>query len=128
MSNIPLNILDEYAKVLSYKQAKKLYESKINEKYKKVIYKGSEYQNKNSFSICLSNDMLNEAGINVNTALARYVDKHQLQYNCIKEGVKLYTPLVDNYISLLEHLMSDGITKKTLCENVDESTKAYLQN
>lgn len=126
--SIPLNILDEYAKIISYKQAKCLYESKLNKKYTKIIYKGTEYQNKNSFAICLNKDMLNEAGITVSKALARYVTKHNLQYNCINEGVYLYTPLVDNYISLLENLMSDGISKKTLCENVDKHTAEYLQN
>ena len=80
MNKIPLHILDEYAKVLSYKQAKKLYESKLQEKFKKVIYKGTEYQNKNSFCVYLNNNILNEANISVNTVLARYVSKHGLQF------------------------------------------------
>ena len=127
MSNIPLHVLNEYAKLLSYKQAKKLYENKCNQKYKKVINKGTEYQNKNSYSIYLDNYVLNEANLNVNTALARYVVKHQLQYNLVKEGVYFYTPLTDNYMSLLEHLVKDGVAKKALCQDADENTAAYIK-
>lgn len=128
MSHIPLHVLNEYAKVLSYTQAKKLYENKCNQKYKKIIYKGTEYQNKNSYSVYLDNYVLNEADLSVNTALARYVNKHQLQYNIVKEGVYFYTPLADNYMSLLEHLINDGVSKQALCQDADENTAKYIQN
>jgi len=38
--NIPLQILDEYAKSLTNKQAKMLYEHKLNKKYKKQLNEG----------------------------------------------------------------------------------------
>lgn len=128
MSNIPLQVLDEYAKSISYKQAKRLYEAKCDNTYKKKIYKGTQYQNKNSFSIYLDNFVLNEANISVNKALSRYVCKHNLQYNIVKEGVYFYTPLADNYMSLLENLVNDGIDKNALIQEVDESTSAYIKN
>lgn len=127
MSNIPLQVLDEYAKSISYKQAKRLYEAKCDNTYKKKIYKGTQYQNKNSFSIYLDNFVLNEANLSVNKALAKYVNKHNLQYNIVKEGVYFYTPLADNYMSLLENLVNDGIDKTALIQEVDESTSAYIK-
>lgn len=128
MRNIPLHILDEYAKSISYKQAKRLYEAKCDNTYKKKIYKGTQYQNKNSFSVYLDNFVLNEANLTVNKALSRYVNKHCLQYNIVKEGLYLYTPLADNYMSLLEHLVKDGVSKEALSQDVDEGTSSYIQN
>lgn len=127
MSNIPLHVLDEYAKQISYKQAKRLYESKLNKKYKKTIYKGTEYQNKNSFSIYLDNSVLNEANISTNTALARYAAKYNLQYNCVNEGLYFYTPLAENYMQLINHLVADGINKDALANNADKSISSYIK-
>ena len=106
--NIPLNILDEYAKTISSKQVKMLYESKCNKKFKKALYENMKYQNDNSFSIYLNDFTLDEAHSSVDKALVRYVRKHKLQYNKVSDGVYFYTPLEENYISLLENLVQDG--------------------
>lgn len=126
--NIPLNILDEYAKTISSKQVKMLYESKCNKKFKKALYENMKYQNDNSFSIYLNDFTLDEAHSSVDKALVRYVRKHKLQYNKVSDGVYFYTPLEKNYISLLENLVQDGFDIDLLKENVDsQKATVYLE-
>ena len=127
--NIPLNILDTYAKTISTKQANMLYENKCNKKYKKPLYEHLKYQNDNSYKIYLNSFTLDEANLNVDKALARYVNKHQLQYNVVDDGVYLYTPMAENYMSLLEHLVNDGFDVNVLKNIVDtDSAVKYLES
>ena len=127
--NIPLNVLDEYAKVLTTKQSNMLYENKCNKKYKKVLYEDKKYQSNSSYRIYLNAYTLDEANINVTKALARYVSKYNLQYNVVNDGVYLYTPLAENYMGLLENLVNDGFNVEALKNvvNVNEARK-YLDN
>lgn len=127
--NIPLHILDEYAKTISQKQVNMLYENKCNKKYKKALYEDLKYQNDNSYSIYLNDFTLDEAELSVKKALVRYVNKHKLQYNVVSDGVYFYTPLEENYIALLEDLVNDGLDVDTL-KNIVEDQKAavYLEN
>lgn len=126
--SIPLNILDEYAKTISSKQVKMLYESKCNKKYKKVLYENMKYQNDKSYSIYLNDFTLDEANSSVDKALVRYVNKYKLQFNKVSDGVYLYTPLEENYISLLENLVQDGFDIDLLKENVDsQKATVYLE-
>ena len=127
--NIPLNVLDEYAKTISSKQVNILYESKCNKKFKKALYEGMEYQNDNSYSIYLNAYTLDEAKSSVDKALVRYVNKHKLQYNVVDDGVYLYTPMAENYMSLLENLVQDGFDVEVLKTIVDTQEAAvYLEN
>lgn len=127
--NIPLNILDEYAKTISSKQANMLYESKCNKKFKKALYEGMEYQNDDSYSIYLNAYTLDEAKSSVDKALVRYVNKYKLQYNVVDDGVYLYTPMAENYMGLLENLVQDGFDVEVLKTIVDtQSAVVYLEN
>ena len=127
--NIPLNILDEYAKIISSKQANMLYESKCNKKFKKALYEGMEYQNDDSYSIYLNAYTLDEAKSSVDKALVRYVNKYKLQYNVVDDGVYLYTPMAENYMGLLENLVQDGFDVEVLKTIVDtQSAVVYLEN
>lgn len=127
--NIPLNILDEYAKTISSKQANMLYESKCNKKFKKALYEGMEYQNDDSYSIYLNVYTLDEAKSSVDKALVRYVNKYKLQYNVVDDGVYLYTPMAENYMGLLENLVQDGFDVEVLKTIVDtQSAVVYLEN
>ena len=126
--NIPLNVLDEYAKVLTTKQSNMLYENKCNKKYKKELYENKKYQSNSSYKLYLNSYILNEANINVNTALARYVSKYNLQYNVVDNGVYLYTPMAENYMGLLENLIHDGFNKDALKNVVNtKAAKDYLE-
>jgi len=127
--NIPLNILDNYAKTISTKQANMLYEHKCNKKYKKSLYENLKYQNDNSYKLYLDSFTLDNINLSVNEALAKYVNKHQLQYNVVDSGVYLYTPEPENYLSLLENLVHDGMDMNILKEivNYDGAIK-YLEN
>ena len=127
--NIPLNVLDEYAKTISSKQANMLYESKCNKKFKKALNEGMEYQNDDSYSIYLNAYTLDEAKSSVDKALVRYVNKYKLQYNVVDDGVYLYTPMAENYMGLLENLVQDGFDVEVLKTIVDTQEAAvYLEN
>lgn len=121
--NIPLSVLDTYARTISSKQSNMLYETKCNKKYKKKLYENMKYQNDDSYSLFLSNYTLDENNSSVEQALLKYVNKNGLQYNVISEGVYFYTPFIDNYLSLLEDLEHDGFDKKILNELADPSLK-----
>ena len=126
--NIPLNILDEYAKVISSKQANMLYENKCQKKYKKHLYEDKAYQSDNNYHLYLSSYTLDEANSSVEKALIRYVSKHKLQYNIVDDGVYLYTPLPESYMSLLEHLVRDGFNVDALKHVVDnDAAVVYLE-
>ena len=43
--NISLSILDKYAKILSHKQVSRLYESKVNKKYKRMLLEEQNIDN-----------------------------------------------------------------------------------
>ena len=107
MRNIPLNVLDEYAKLLTPKQVNKLYESKCNKKYKKPLYENKQYQSKDNYSVYLTNYILEKANSSITKVLTSYVNKFKLQYNIINEGVKLYTSNPLNYKELIEKLIDD---------------------
>lgn len=126
--NIPLNILDEYAKVISSKQANMLYENKCQKKYKKRLYEDKAYQNDSNYHLYLSSYTLDEANSSIEKALIRYVSKHKLQYNIVDDGVYLYTPLPESYMSLLEHLVKDGFNVDALKHVVDnDAAVVYLE-
>lgn len=126
--NISLQILDEYAKVITAKQANMLYESKCKKKFKKQLNEGMEYQNNDNFKVYLDLFTLDEANSSVEKALARYVNKYKLQYNVIKEGLYLYTPYEENYEGLLENLYNDGFDVEALKENVSsQSGRVFLE-
>lgn len=127
--NIPLNILDEYAKVISSKQANMLYESKCNKKYKKPLYENKKYQSDDNYNLYLSSFTLDEANSSIEKALSKYVSKHNLQYNIVDDGVYLYTPMAENYMSLLENLVNDGFNVEALKNIVDtQAAVVYLEN
>ena len=126
--NIPLNLLDEYAKAISSKQANMLYENKCHKKYKKHLYEDKKYQSDDNYHIYLNSYTLDEAHSSVETALSRYVSKYKLQYNVVDDGVYLYTPLPENYMSLLENLVNDGFNKEALKNIVDmPAAVVYLE-
>ena len=126
--NIPLNILDEYAKTISSKQANLLYESKCHKKYKKPLYEDKKYQSDNNYKIYLNTFTLDEANSSIEKALVRYVNKHHLQYNVVNDGVYLYTPMAENYMSLLENLVNDGFNPNVLKNIVDtQAAVVYLE-
>ena len=127
--NIPLNILDEYAKVISSKQANMLYESKCNKKDKKPLYENKKYQSDDNYKLYLNSFTLDEANSSVEKALSKYVSKHNLQYNIVDDGVYLYTPMAENYMSLLENLVNDGFNVEALKNIVDtQAAVVYLEN
>ena len=126
--NIPLNILDEYAKTISSKQANMLYENKCQKKYKKRLYEDKAYQDDSNYHLYLSAYTLDEANSSVEKALIRYVSKHNLQYNVVDDGVYLYTALPENYISLLEHLVKDGFNANALKHVVDNDAAVVYLN
>lgn len=126
--NIPLNILDEYAKTLSSKQVKMLYENKCNKKYKKALYENMKYQNDDSYSLYLSDYVLDEANMSTDKAMIRYINKYDLQYNKVIDGVHFYTPNHNTYIKLLENLVNDGVDIDSLLQVVDDQkSTVYLE-
>ena len=112
--NIPLQILDEYAKSLSTKQAEMLYEHKLNRKYKKSLNEGKEYQTNKNSNIFLTQLMLNEAHMTIGEVIDKFVEKHDLQYNIFNNGIHLYTPYNEDYNMLLSDLVENGFSKDLL--------------
>lgn len=127
--NIPLNILDEYAKIITSNQANMLYENKCNKKYKKKLYENKKYQSDEYYHIHLKNYILNDANISVTEALAKYANKFNLQYNILNDGIKFYTPITENYILLLKNLVNDGFNINSLCSVVEsKNEKKFLKS
>lgn len=128
-NNIPLNILDEYAKCLTTKQANMLYESKLNKKYKKILNEGKEYQSLTNNNIMLDKQTLKEMCLTSGNIIDRYVNKLGLQYNVFNGGIHLYTPLIESYVALLTNLMNEGLTKEKLMSLVyTEKDKNIIKN
>ena len=126
-NNIPLNVLDDYAMTLTTNQVKMLYENKCQKKYKKPLYEHLKYQNDNNYKIYLTEQILNKANKSLDDILLNYINKYDLQYNIVNEGINLYTPLAENYLSLLENLVQDGFKKSSLKNNVNTKfAKHYL--
>lgn len=124
--NIPLQILDEYAKCLTNKQANMLYERKLNKKYRKQLNEGMEYQTNESNHIMLTEFMISKAKTNIGSIIERYTNKYDVQYNVFNNGIHLYTPLYENYVGLLSELIRDGFDKGLLISMVNTEDEKQL--
>ena len=124
--NIPLQILDEYAKSLTNKQAKMLYEHKLNKKYRKRLNEGMQYQSNKSNNIMLTEFMIKKAKTNIGTIIERYANKYGVQYNIFNNGIHLYTPLYENYVCLLSDLINDGFDRGLLIQMVKTEDEKQL--
>lgn len=127
--NIPLEMLDKYAQILTKKQAQMLYEHKLRKNYKKPLYESMRYQSNKYNNIMLTEDMLNEAKTDIGSVIDKYVNKYGLQYNIFKRGIHLYTPLLENYVCLLTDLIKNGFKRKSLINAViTKEDKKIIKN
>lgn len=124
--NIPLHVLDEYAKVITSKQAAMLYEHKCGKKFVKTLNEGFDNQNNDSYKVYLDLFTLDEANSSIEKALIKYVNKYNLQYNVITEGLYFYTPDEENFNNLLENLYNDGFDIDALKESVTNQSSLVL--
>lgn len=124
--NIPLNILDEYAKTITSKQANMLYEHANNKKYQKKLLEGKEYQSSKNCEIFLTEFMINEAKTTIGEVIDRYVNKYGLQYNVFNNSIHLYSPLIENYTALLKDLVNNGFRKDLLATMVKTNAEKEM--
>lgn len=124
--NIPLNILDEYAKSLTATQANKLYERKLNKKYEKHLYEEMEYQTSQNNHIMLTEHIIKKAKTNVGDIIEKFANKYDMQYNVFNNGIHLYTPLYENYMHLLIDLVNNGFDKNLLITMVNNENDKQL--
>lgn len=126
--NIPLNILDEYAKTLTSKQVKKLYEAKCKKTYKKPLYENMKYQSDDNYQIRLTKYILEKSNSSIRDILANYANKYDLQYNIVNEDLYLYTPSKIKYKSLVENLINTGFNKQLLISIQNQNARKLIVN
>lgn len=134
-SKLSLLVLDEYAKTLTAKQVKKLYESKTNKKYNKALFEKITENELKPFQYWLSEYTMAEyglPGIDDMTIIIQefmndsiYKDEYQLDY--INDSICFYTKNIDAYEYFLDtfvELYEDILPNEIINQNID---RRYLK-
>lgn len=129
---LSLNVLDEYARTLSVKQVKKLYESKTNKKYNKALFEQVAETSLQPFQYWIDEYTITEFGLPEQTELqsiiCNFMDESEfanIEYNVeITEDYSLcfYTKSVDAYtyfLDMFDELYGDIIPADIFKSNID---------
>lgn len=122
-NNIKLNILDNYARILTQRQTEKLYEAKCNKTHTKKLLKESSAE-ESKFRVFFPKSVMAEAGQNINRVIS-YLQYGEISngddqvedffYTPTEQGFWAYTIFKDSYEVVLgraaELGLSDGIAE-----------------
>lgn len=118
MKNIPLSVLDAYAKRLTSKQAHMLYENKMQKPYKKALYENNA--GKQLYKLYLDDyTIADEVEMNKIEFLMKLNENHTsvvnaLSYKIDEDGVTFSTSDRKVYSKLIGSLLNEGISGSTL--------------
>ena len=122
MNNISLEILDEYAKVLTFNQTNKLYEAKTGKKYEKQLFENSgELKMKLDPVTIFKQTKMQKA------QFASWLNENysglmnQISYKISNEGIEFKTYDRNVYRKLQESLMAGGFTSSKILELRDKN-------
>lgn len=118
MKNIPLSVLDAYAKRLTSTQAHMLYENKMQKPYKKALYENNS--GKQLYKLYLDDYAIaEEVEMNKIEFLMKLNENHgsvvnSLSYKIDEDGVTFSTSDRKVYSKLIGSLLNEGISGSTL--------------
>lgn len=121
MKNIPLYVLDEYAKRLSNSQVKKLYEAKTHQEYKPLYEKLND-----SYKLYLNAYTINEElNTNKSGVIMMLTEKssdlmENISYKINDDSITFLAESRDVYGKLINSLLSIGIYADTIEEIRDK--------
>lgn len=116
----PLQVLDEYAKRLTKKQANMLYESKMNRKYARRLYESAAPEEK-TMSAYITYYTIADKGLYANEVIDGIADNVEYAEHVAvdkdDEGVKFSTGLAVAFGSLIAYLRDYGFNSSDI--NID---------
>lgn len=121
MNNLTLEVLDEYANILSFNQANKLYESKTGKQYEKQLFEDS-----NELKMKLDPITIFKETKMQKVQFANWLNEHcnslmnNIAYKISSEGIEFKTYDRNIYRKLQESLMSAGFSSKKIIEIRDK--------
>jgi len=114
MNNISLDILDEYAKILTPKQANKLYEAKTGKAYQKQLFESNDLIMKLDPITIFKETKMQKA------QLAFWLNENypnvmkNITYKMSSDGIEFKTSDRNAYRKLQESLIVGGFSSKTI--------------
>ena len=121
MNNLTLEVLEEYAKILTFDQANKLYESKTGKQYEKQLF-----EDFNELRLKLDPITIFKETKMQKVQFANWLNEHcttlmnNIAYKISSEGIEFKTYDRNIYRKLQESLMSAGFSSKKIVEIRDK--------
>ena len=121
MNNLTLDVLEEYAKILTIDQANKLYESKTGKQYEKQLFEDS-----NELKLKLDPITIFKETKMQKVQFANWLNEHctalmnNIAYKISSEGIEFKTYDRNIYRKLQESLMTAGFSSKKIVEIRDK--------
>ena len=120
MNNLTLEVLEAYAKVLSEKQANKLYESKTGKQYQKQLFEDNEFH-MNLDPITIFKETKMQKGQFANWLNENYAPlMNNIAYKISSEGIEFTTYDRNLHRKRQESLMNAGFSSKKIVEIRDK--------
>lgn len=121
MNNLSLEILEEYAKVLTLKQTNKLYESKTGKTYQKQLFEDSKELKMKLDPITIFKETKMQKAQFANWLNENYAPlMNNIAYKISSEGIEFKTYDRNLYRKLQESLMNAGFSSKKIVEIRDK--------
>ena len=121
MNNFTLDVLEEYAKILTIDQANKLYESKTGKQYEKQLFEDS-----NELKLKLDPITIFKETKMQKVQFANWLTEHctalmnNIAYKISSDGIEFKTYDRNIYRKLQESLMTAGFSSKKIVEIRDK--------
>lgn len=122
MNNFSLEVLEEYAKILTYDQTNKLYESKTGKKYEKQLFENSKQLRMLLDPITIFKETKMQK-----SQFANWLNENcsslmnNITYKISSEGIEFKTYDRNLYRKLQESLMTAGFSSKRILEIRDKN-------
>lgn len=117
MNNLDLNILEEYAQILTLNQANKLYESKTGNQYEKKLFENSGWLRMKLDPITIFKETKMQKSQFAHWLNENYTQlMNSISYKISSEGIEFKTYDRNIYRKLQESLMTAGFSSKKILE------------
>lgn len=122
-----IHVLDEYAKKITYAQAKRLYEAKTHLKFEKALFEAKQY-NDDAYVFYMDNSVFydyigSEPGMQIEDTLNNIYDICGLpgDYSCDMDGITFITNTPVDYEKLLIFFEEEyNIPTEIINDNIDQ--------
>ena len=121
MNNLTLDVLDEYAKVLTFEQANKLYEAKTGKTYEKQLFEDSNELKMKLDPITIFKETKMQKVQFANWLNENYASlMNSIAYKISSDGIEFKTYDRNLYRKLQESLMASGFSSRKIVEIRDK--------